>query len=995
MKRIALLTLPVLGGALVAYRVLPVQDPIKFTVPVGFAVEEVYSPARAGSVVAITFDSQGRLVVARENGPVLTLVDTNGDGKIDQELHFTDSSSVIASQGMVFDGPDLLVTGRGAQGTGLYRVSDVDRDGRGDRVELVELATTSIGEHGPHALFFGPDGYVYWAQANFSNIYSTPSPLSPVRDWENASLLGRDDARGFGAYMTGGPGGVFLRKNLSRTGSATSAPNGPGDQGVAAATSDWELVAMGFRNTYDGDFNLLGELFTFDSDMEWHRDLPTYRPTRTVHTVPGGDYGYREGMHVHPAYYFDNLPPVEDQGRGSPTGVAVYNAYNYPQEYSDMVLQADWSRGRIIGTRLTRNGATYRAQSTNFVYGEPLNVTDIEVGPDGNVYFSLGGRFTQGGIYRIVYNGRGAMPKPIANTPLDRVLTMSEPRSAYSRELARSVKEQIGNAAWQQGLTDAARDGQANAERRVRAMELLQVFGPGLDENALAPLARDAAWEVRAATAYNLGLKATPTARRTLTSLLKDADPLVQRRAAEALLRTGIDPTVKVSIDVGGDVMPLLSSPDHFVRYAGRGLLRALNPNLWKEAAYTASGYPQATEALLALVEISDNADIWEVSRLVRRELELLAANPSDAQLLDLVRLIQRTTLKDNGVRNIAAGPSSRGVAPLLPVGQTAPAAAAAPAQNTAYAEMTRILLRRFPSSQASTNLEIARLLAYWNNSQAVSPILAEMRKPETSREQQLQYAELLSMMNAGWNDAAADQMTAWLERAYTENWRGGASFSGSVNRIRDGFLGSLPAARQAAITRRLQAAQPPLATLPVAPGAAPLVVVSDEEVFEEMVYNPNVLQGTPAGGVVAFQRGLCINCHTFGPIGREFGPDLTTVGQRFSRRDLARAIVFPNETVSDLYQVERITRSNGESVSGTIAREDANTLVVTPVGTQAQISISKTQIRSRAVSKESPMPHGLMNLLDSQQRRDLILLLQAGPSAIPDSALSRLGVNR
>src|SRR5690606_23527026 len=238
----------------------------------------------------------------------------------------------------------------------------------------------------------------------FSYIYGTPSPLSPVREWENGSLLGRDDARGFGSAYTGGPGGNFMRRDLARHARPTP-QDGRGFGQGGARRDQWELFAMGFRNQYDGAFNLMGELFTFDSDMEWHRDAPWYRPTRTIHVVPGGDFGYREGSHVHPEYFFDHPPAVEGQGRGSPTGVTIYNSYAYPAEYWDMVLQADWSRGRIVGSRITKEGASYRSESSNFLYGEPLNVTDVEVGPDGNVYFSLGGRNTSGGIYRVVYRG--------------------------------------------------------------------------------------------------------------------------------------------------------------------------------------------------------------------------------------------------------------------------------------------------------------------------------------------------------------------------------------------------------------------------------------------------------------------------------------------------------------------------------------------------------------------------------------------------------------
>ena len=69
--------------------------------------------------------------------------------------------------------------------------------------------------------------------------------------------------------------------------------------------------------------------------------------------------------------------------------------------------------------------------------------------------------------------------------------------------------------------------------------------------------------------------------------------------------------------------------------------------------------------------------------------------------------------------------------------------------------------------------------------------------------------------------------------------------------------------------------------------------------------------------------------------------------------------------------------------------------LVVQIPGTTQQVSIPKSDIQSRVRSERSSMPEGLLNLLNGQQRRDLFLLLEAGPGAIPDSALARLGVSR
>ena len=68
-------------------------------------------------------------------------------------------------------------------------------------------------------------------------------------------------------------------------------------------------------------FNEDGELFTFDSDMEWDIGLPWYRPIRINHVTSGSDYGYRENNEKWSPAYPDNLPAVINVGQGSPTNV--------------------------------------------------------------------------------------------------------------------------------------------------------------------------------------------------------------------------------------------------------------------------------------------------------------------------------------------------------------------------------------------------------------------------------------------------------------------------------------------------------------------------------------------------------------------------------------------------------------------------------------------------------------------------------------------------
>ena len=64
--------------------------------------------------------------------------------------------------------------------------------------------------------------------------------------------------------------------------------------------------------------------------------------------------------------------------------------------------------------------------------GQPLNCTDIEVGPEGAVYFTTGGRGTQGGLYRVSWNG--ARPESArVEPPWVEAVKISSPLASFSQ----------------------------------------------------------------------------------------------------------------------------------------------------------------------------------------------------------------------------------------------------------------------------------------------------------------------------------------------------------------------------------------------------------------------------------------------------------------------------------------------------------------------------------------------------------------------------------
>ena len=157
---------------------------------------------------------------------------------------------------------------------------------------------------------------------------------------------------------------------------------------------------------------------------------PWYRPTRINHLVSGADFGWRGRTGQWPPWYpdhADNALPVLDIGKGSPTALHSGQWTRFPIRYQRAMFVLDWTYGRIFACHQTPRGAGWLWRPETFLKGRPLNVTDIEVGPDGALYIITGGRGTESSLYRIRYTG-GA-------TASIRALTLQQAaREKFSKE---------------------------------------------------------------------------------------------------------------------------------------------------------------------------------------------------------------------------------------------------------------------------------------------------------------------------------------------------------------------------------------------------------------------------------------------------------------------------------------------------------------------------------------------------------------------------------
>ena len=191
------------------------------------------------------------------------------------------------AMGMLWAFDSLYISGEGPEGRGIYRLKDSKGADTLDSWMLFKKIPGGSGEHGAHALVLGPDGKsIYIVHGNATPLIEGTEAKSPYRNYAEDDLLPRvkDPVATFFDKVKA-PYGYILKTDENGT--------------------KWDLVAGGFRNPYAIAFNADGELFTYDSDMEWDVGLPWYRPTRVLHIVPGGEYGFREGSAKWPDYYAD------------------------------------------------------------------------------------------------------------------------------------------------------------------------------------------------------------------------------------------------------------------------------------------------------------------------------------------------------------------------------------------------------------------------------------------------------------------------------------------------------------------------------------------------------------------------------------------------------------------------------------------------------------------------------------------------------------------
>lgn len=342
--------------------------------PAGFEISVFAKDLGNPRMIAVGSDGTV-YVTRREQGDVLALKDTTGDGRADKQT--TVASKLPFVNGITIHQNRLyFVTDKQ-----LY-AADLQQDGTVGQPQILIDDLPDGGQHPNRTLGFGPDGMMYLSVGSSCNACDEPNK-------EHATLLQ--------APMDG---------------------------------SRRTIYASGLRNTIGFAWHPeTGELWGMDHGSDWRGD--DQPPEELNRIQQGQNYGW-------PFCYADRRPDVylsanpkemtkEEycakteapvltyQAHSAPLDLVFYTGSQFPQEYNGdafVTMRGSWNRNPPVGYKVVRvrfqNGQPVAFEDfiTGFLredqmaqFGRPVG---LGLAPDGSLMFTDD---TNGVIYRVSYNG--------------------------------------------------------------------------------------------------------------------------------------------------------------------------------------------------------------------------------------------------------------------------------------------------------------------------------------------------------------------------------------------------------------------------------------------------------------------------------------------------------------------------------------------------------------------------------------------------------------
>jgi len=389
-------------------------------------------------------------------------------------------------------------------------------------------------------------------------------------------------------------------------------------------------------------------------------------------------------------------------------------------------------------------------------------------------------------------------------------------------------------------------------------------------------------------------------------------------------------------------VWPYLAHEDRFIRYAARVAIEHQPVELWRDRALGESEPWTLLQSMIALARCGDESDqpalIQELTQLDLQKLQL-------QQQLALLRAYGLACIR---------------------MGEPSP---------TLRKDILEQVDGYYPAKQRELNQELARLLIYLKAPE-VSDRTLELLASAKTQEEQIHYVYCLRSLEAGWSLEQRREYFAWFNQV--GDLHGGASFAAFLQNIRNEAVELLSEEQRAALTKVLSTRYQP-GTVPENGESRPLVKKWNVE--ELLPVDGEMADRDLEHGRQVFAAASCYKCHRFQGEGGIIGPDLTSVGKRFTDRYLLESLIEPSKAISDQYQATVFMLDSGRTVVGKIANMHGEVYqVITNMlepGNFTQVRASK--IEEQRASEVSMMPTGLLDTFEREEILDMLAFLKSG----------------
>ncbi len=732
-----------------------------------------------------------------------------------------------------------------------------------------------------------------------------------------------------------------------------------------------EIFSTGVRNILDVAMNEEDEIFTYDNtdEHEWMG--------RLTHMVERGFYGYPFDFSPRRPY---TLWMMADFGGGAATGAFAYTEDALPPEYRGNLFLADFGKRQLMRVVIAREGATYRVVSkTDFFVNPPedFRPVGIALGADAmSIYIcDWNHRDTKenvavGRLLKLSYTGKNNS-KP---RPTNLVEALSHPAHSVRMAAQRQIKEDVldrvtderslWHAIWlSTNVAHCLKDERASVRRQALRRNVL----PAVEVRKYLS-DRDASVRFQAATV--LGKRGAADDVAPLQKLLSDSDSFVRYAAFTALNHIG------------------RAHPDIWPRICN-GLNHSNSPYAVRETydlelveALQAIGTP---EALRILAGIHHKRPEWKgewwayhpfrstpPAKTIPWEgtpiiLPILRASLTNADPIVVQALAEaRDTESIPQFRKLLEGNQIIEVVPAL-----LKAAAALRIDSPALVRYAGHRDREVRFASLDAVIAVDRDAAANN----ILPLLkhsdSAVRASAVAALGRLKNKSTLDALLVAYKDPATRD-EAIVALAQTPDLKALDAYVDGLTRtntpVRDSSRQALRAIRNEA--------RPILEQRPELAKELRLIYGSESPSKPDDYLREGLARkGQPTNGHALFAK-LCVQCHTVRGEGGKVGPDMTTVGTQFSRREIAESILFPSKAVREGYQSLNVETKDGDLISGLLKGETVDE--VTLVDSAAQLQrVPKAQIAARSLSELSLMPEGLHTALSVSEFADLLAYLE------------------